>query len=272
MITEKYIDSLDDIKEIIFEQKKDQNSGRLRSPYLYRGMLSTKFELSTSLARNCGELSKQLEKRLLTNFTKYVSLEEPGIDESVWKAMIIGQHYGLPTRLLDWSQSALVALHFANAEGELSKFERRDCVVWRIDVRELNDRLPEKYRQKLKEERTYVFSVKNLEDTVCSLEEYDYDMGNKSLVTIEPPSIDQRIANQYSFFTVVPPAINDIVKFLDENTNNTVKYIIDKKIRWDLRDTLDQLNMNERMIYPGKEGIAKWLARHYYVKKTGGNT
>ena len=83
MITEKYIDSLDDVKEIIFEQKKDANSGRLRSPYLYRGMLSTKFELSTSLARNCGNLSKQLEKRLLDNFVKYVSLEEPGIDESV---------------------------------------------------------------------------------------------------------------------------------------------------------------------------------------------
>ena len=44
-------------------------------------------------------------------------------------------------------------------------------------------------------------------------------------------------------------------------------YIIDRKLRWDLRDILDQLNMNERMIYPGMDGIAKWLARHYYVKR-----
>ena len=267
MIHEKYIDSLADIKEILFEQRRNNDNGRLRSPYLYRGMLSTKFELTTSLARNCGDKAKKLEKHLLDNFVKYVTMEEPGIDRSVWNAMILGQHYGLPTRLLDWSQSALVALHFANAEGELSKFERRDCVVWRIDASELNCKLPEKYRQKLREESTFVFSVKNLESIVCSLEEYDYDMNGKALVTIEPPSIDQRIANQYSFFTVVPPEINDLVKFLDENTENTMKYIIDKKIRWDLRDTLDQLNMNERMIYPGKEGIAKWLARHYYVKK-----
>ena len=34
----------------------------------------------------------------------------------------------------------------------------------------------------------------------------------------------------------------------------------------ELRDILDQLNINERMIYPGTAGIAKWLARHYYVK------
>lgn len=50
------------------------------------------------------------------------------------------------------------------------------------------------------------------------------------------------------------------------DTENTVKYIIDKSLRWDLRDVLDQLNMNERMIYPGLDGIAKWLARHYYVR------
>lgn len=70
--------------------------------------------------------------------------------------------------------------------------------------------------------------------------------------------------NQYSFFTV---GIENLEDLLDRKTNNTVKYIIDKKLRWDLRDILDQLNMNERMIYPGKDGIAKWLARHYYVKQ-----
>ena len=49
-------------------------------------------------------------------------------------------------------------------------------------------------------------------------------------------------------------------------TENTVKYTIDKKLRWELRDILDQLNINERMIQPGTAGIAKWLARHYFVK------
>ena len=87
------------------------------------------------------------------------------------------------------------------------------------------------------------------------------------MVTVEPPSIDQRIVSQYSFFTVIPSGIENIEEFLDKNTSNTVKYIIDKKLRWDLRDILDQLNMNERMIYPGKDGIAKWLARHYFVKR-----
>ena len=56
------------------------------------------------------------------------------------------------------------------------------------------------------------------------------------------------------------------VIFLDKNTKDTVKYVIDKKLRWRVRDMLDQLNMSERIVYPGLEGLSKWIARHYYVK------
>lgn len=60
--------------------------------------------------------------------------------------------------------------------------------------------------------------------------------------------------------------IEDIEGFLDKNTKDTVKYVIDKNLRWRVRDMLDQLNMSERIVYPGLEGLSKWIARHYYVK------
>ena len=104
-------------------------------------------------------------------------------------------------------------------------------------------------------------------DDLVRLKEYDQDMADQSLVVVEPPSPDQRIVNQYSFFTILPKGITDLEKFLDENTENTVKYIIHRDLRWDLRDILDQLNINDRFIYLGKGGIAKWLARHYYVRR-----
>lgn len=267
MIQTVRIDSVDGVKDLLFEQVQNPENKRFRSSYFYRGMPDASFDLSTSLMRNCKEKADVLEAPLLENFIKYVSIEDPTIDESIWKAMIIGQHHGLPTRLLDWSHSTLAALHFANTEGNLDDLDKRDCVVWRIDARELNEKLPDKYRKALNEKRTFIFSVKRLAEVTNSIEEYDRDMGATSLVTIEPPSIDQRIVNQYSFFTVQPSGIKDFAAYLDENTENTVKYIISKDLRWYLRDVLDQLNMNERMIYPGMDGIAKWLARHYYVKK-----
>ena len=267
MIKQVHINTMDGLKDLIFEQERNKDNGRFRSSFFYRGMPDASFNLTTSLARNCGNLAKQLEGPLLDNFIKYVSIEEPDIDESIWKAMIIGQHHGLPTRLLDWTHSVMGALHFANTEGDMSNLDKRDCVVWRIDAKELNSKLPKKYKDALDKKRTFIFSVKNLSSVVDSIEEYDKDMRGSSLVTVEPPSLDQRIVNQYSFFTVVPSGILNLEKYLDANTENSVKYIIDKSLRWDLRDILDQLNMNERMIYPGKDGIAKWLARHYYVKR-----
>ena len=267
MIKEIKIETIDEVKDLLFEQQRNQDNGRLRSSYLYRGMSNSNFKILTSLNRHCGKLSSQLETPLLENYIKYVSIDDPTINESIWKAMIIGQHHGLPTRLLDWTHSTLVALHFATSDGNMDDLETKNTVVWRIDARELNKKLPQKYQDSLNEKRTFIFSVNHLNSIVSNLKQYDDDMSDKSFVIVEPPSIDQRIVNQYSFFTVMPLGITDIQAYLDENTENTVKYVIDKKLNWDIRDTLDQLNMNERMIYPGKDGIAKWLARHYFVKK-----
>ena len=266
MITVKYIDTIDGIKDLIFEQTYNASIGRTRSPYFYRGMRNVAYDLVTSLRRNCKEVYAKLEKPLLDNFINYVRIEDPSINESIWKAMVIGQHYGLPTRLLDWTHSTLVALHFANTEDNLDKLGQRDCVVWRIDLRDLNRNLPAKYLEYLERKNTFVFSLDSLAELAPDIAQYDADMGDDSLVCFEPPSVDQRIVNQYSFFTAIPSGITDLEAFLDTHTENTVKYVISKNLRWELRDILDQLNINERMIHPGTAGIAKWLARHYYVK------
>ncbi len=266
MITVKHIDTIDGIKDLIFEQTYNETIDRTRSSYFYRGMCSATYDLTTSLSRNCKSAYAKLEQPLLDNFINYVRIEDPSINESVWKAMVIGQHYGLPTRLLDWTHSTLVALHFATMEDNLDKLGHRDCVVWRIDLRDLNRNLPPKYQEYLARKNTFVFSLDGLAELATDIAQYDADMGDSALVCFEPPSVDQRIVNQYSFFSAIPSGITDLEAFLDKFTENTVKYVIDKSLRWELRDVLDQLNINERMIHPGTAGIAKWLARHYYVK------
>ena len=105
-----------------------------------------------------------------------------------------------------------------------------------------------------------------LEEVVSSIEQYDEDMGDRSMLIVEPSSIDERIVNQYSFFAIVPSDINDIEEFLDKYTNNTVKYIISKDLRWRIADTLDAFNVSERIFYPGLDGLSAWIGRHYYVR------
>lgn len=86
------------------------------------------------------------------------------------------------------------------------------------------------------------------------------------MVLIEPSSIDQRIINQYSYFSVIPSGIDNIENYLKSNTENTTKYVIDKTLKWRVRDMLDQMNINERITYPGLDGLTMWIKRHYYVK------
>ncbi len=267
MIKEIHIDTLEALLPLLTEQEYRPDLDRNRSPYVYRGMSDSSFKMYTSLSRNCKGLQKQLEPAILENFAKYAINDEPSIGHSVWRQMILGQHYGLPTRLLDWTQSALVGLNFAMTEENLEEMDKHDCMVWRINMSELVDHLPEPYKYAVNKKHSTIFTVDMLKElTGNSLKQYDTDMGDSSMVIIEPPSLNQRIINQHSFFAVVPTGIDDIEKFLADNTEDTVKYIIDKKLRWRVRDMLDQLNMSERIVYPGLEGLSKWIARHYYVK------
>ena len=261
------IDSIDKLVEL-FKQDRNTKINRLRSPYLFRGLSDEKYHLVPSLFRNCKSESHKLELQLLNSFSKYAKSEYPRGEDAIWDTMIIGQHHGLPTRLLDWTRSPLIALHFAETESNLDDLDKHNCVVWKVDIKELNGLLPSKYQDFLHRNKKAVFTVDDLLKLSYTLEEYDNDMNGKSFLMLEPPSVDQRIINQFSFFSVIPYGMAELDKFLETNTHNTVKYIIDKSIRWDIRDILDQQNINERMIYPGLDGISKWLLRRYYVRNS----
>ena len=257
---------MEDVFSLLSEQKYRADLNRFRSLHIYRGMPDVNYRLRTSLKRNCKDKSQFLEPIILANFTKYAALENPSIEESVWEQMILGQHHGLPTRLYDWSFSPLTGLHFATSENNLDEMDKRDAVVWRIDVDELHSMLPTKYQEVMEKAKTTVFSLKMLESACKDPAQYDEDMQGKAMLIVEPPSIDQRIINQYSFFSVIPSGMTSIEGFLSEHTEKTVKYIIGRDIKWQIRDLLDQLNMSERIVYPGLDGLSQWLARHYYVK------
>ena len=266
MIKTFVIDDIFGVSGLLTEQRYRKDLDRYRSLHVYRGMSNVSYKMMTSLRRVCKEKSQLLEPVILSNFTKYAVLEDPSIETSIWRQMILGQHHGLPTRLLDWSFSPLVSLHFALTESDLDQMDQHDCVVWRMDIDELHGMLPERYQRVMEKESTTAFSLKMLQEACTGPEQYDADMQGKAMLIVEPPSIEQRIVNQFSFFSIIPSGMEDIEAFLNEHTNKTVRFIIKKEIRWRARDLLDQLNISERIIYPGLDGLSRWLERHYYVK------
>lgn len=266
MITIKQITTFEEVLALAADQPEDPRNGHHRGSYLYRGLPNESFHLLTSLQRNCGKLSEVLEPRLLDNFCKYTAMEE-GVDTStVWKTMTLGQHHGLPTRLLDWTHSPFVGLHFATSDGNFADIDKNNCVIWRIDAEEIQGLLPDSFKKVLTSHKAGIFDVNMLEEAADSVEKYDEVMGEKAIAIMEPPSLDPRIVSQYAFFMVVPSGVKDIEEFLDKYTEKTVKYVISKDLKWRIRDFLDEANVSERTIYPGLDGICKVMARHYYVK------
>jgi len=271
------ITTLEQINKIIWDQQYQSTLMRNRSPYLYRGLPNSNYHLVTSLRRNCKEKKNDIELAILRNFVKYAALEDPALKTSIWRQMIVGQHHGLPSRLLDWTYSVLIALHFATSGENLDDMSKNAAVLWQIDILEMNKRLPKKYQTTLKNESAFLMTVDMMDsltrggNTYDILNRYDSDMGTASMVFLEPPSIDQRIIGQYSYFSIIPSRIENlqddtgIETFLDE-TQNTVKYIISTDLKWRIRDMLDQMNINERILFPGLDGITSWMKRHYYVR------
>ena len=140
------ISTLEGLLPLLTEQNYNRIIDRHRSSYLYRGMPDASFHLVTSLHQNCKHQARTIEPSIIRNFTKYAAIEDPSIQASVWHQIILGRHHGLPTRLLDWSYSPLIALNFACNEPDLTRMDLHDCAVWRMDMAELHSMLPKSIR------------------------------------------------------------------------------------------------------------------------------
>src|SRR5437868_5403346 len=123
-----YVSSWTDLQAKLYAGSWQENLKRFRSPFAFRGVANAAAAPETTLRRFGGEYLYR-ERSLLRNFRKYAHRDVVEID-SAWNWICLAQHHGLPTRLLDWSFSPYVALHFAT----VSALEwENDAAIWCVD-------------------------------------------------------------------------------------------------------------------------------------------
>ncbi|ADB40146.1 FRG domain-containing protein [Spirosoma linguale] len=247
----------DQLMDFLYENAWTPSLRRFRPPFVFRGMADVAFLLDTSLMR-LGEGYQHSERHLLRNFKKY-ALRNVIERDSFWYWLSVAQHHGLPTRLMDWTFSPYVALHFVTTSLELYD---RDGVVWCLDYQKAHQQLPPPLKQLLADEGADLFTVDMLSH-IPSLDAFDKLADEPFALFLEPPSIDDRIINQYALFSVVSNPTVSLNQWLETRPDMYRKLVIDHQLKWEIRDKLDQANINERVLFPGLDGLSQWLRRQY---------
>lgn len=258
VINDIMVSSWSDLNHQLFEGSWQEPLKRFRSNYVYRGLSHSSYELKTSLIR-LGGAYERLENHILRNFRKYAHRDAVSGD-SIWNWLAVAQHHGLPTRLLDWTFSPYVAAHFATANLEHLGV---DGVIWCVDYVEAHKYLPPSLREILEKEGANGFTVEMLTRAAGTLPEFDGLSTADFVVFFEPPSLDDRIVNQYALFSTISNPTALLNQWLAAHPGLCRRIIIPSTLKWEVRDKLDQTNITERVLFPGLDGLSHWLKRHY---------
>lgn len=255
------------ILEQLFEGSWNPALQRHRSPFAFHGLTSADHDLTTTLQRLArgSENISNLELSIIRNFRKYAHEDRRGRADSIWHWLAVAQHHGLPTRLSDWTFSPLVALHFVT---DTAADMDRDGAVWCVNFVEAKQLLPRSLRRILDEEGSDTFTVDMLQG-IASLRAFDAlaPRGAQSdggfLLFLEPPALDARIVNQAALFSVMPSPTASLADWLGRHPQLCRRVVVPAELKWEIRDKLDQSNINERTLFPGLDGLSRALARYY---------
>jgi hypothetical protein len=256
------VESWNELQERLYAESWREPMRRFRSPFVFRGQSSAAEPLATSLSRR-GPRARELEHHMLRNFRKYAHQQAVPAD-NLWNWLAVAQHHGLPTRLLDWTWSPLVALHYATEH--LASYDR-DGIVWCIDFVRTNRLLPDRLRELLAEEGADAFTAEMLTSVARTLAEFDALSSSEFVAFLEPPSLDERIVNQFALFSVTSSPMVRLDEWLQQHPEVFRALVIPAELKWEVRDKLDQANITERVLYPGLDGLSRWLKRYYMPKE-----
>ena len=258
------IHSLGELVDRVTPSEPDPVTRRRRDSGVFRGSADADLPLLTSLDRLGGagkpHTKAELEEHILRNFIRYSRPHIGGEALNDWEQLISAQHHGVPTRLLDWTYSPLVATFFATRPAEDE--DERDRAVWRLDWKRVHAK----------------FELPGLSLLVTDLDELFGKDGHFTpwalmrrgaqrdfAALVEPPSLDDRIVAQAAVFTLCSDKTRSLDSFLERHGlgDTLTKFVVPKREVARLRDQLDLVGVDERRLFPDLDGVSAASRRYY---------
>jgi hypothetical protein len=237
------------------------------------------------------KVAHDLERRLFHDFSRYLYAYRPDLISTVpedeksniramqeWRQLSIAQHYGLPTRFLDFTTNVLVALFFAVEEPVAHRkttegqFQEQDSAVWCIEV----------------PNRLKVWQVCKGENVWLSPLEFadkgsDPPIANFVDTAFVPEHIDERVRAQGSVFMCEPRGkkedwllhtnLRDKTKIVinhltgEKKKTKTLKVCVPEEARESLKEQLDLVGINRATLFPDLGSAASYLKWSIHQRK-----
>lgn len=273
-----YISTIQDL------QIRDQENPNKVYFQWYRGHANKEWELIPKVQRDFTGTDEELfrKERALTNDFQsraalFQSTKLPINDFPNWLTLM--QHYGLPTRLLDWSRSPLVALYFALSDQSMWQ---RDACIWILTPGRLNE-AEELEKPTVIDNReyknAYIYNMahKTISTMIYTAFKRWKLSRNKDLVTPDdrkfdhrmralagkiaacyPIEADSRVYNQFAAFTVH----NTAKKLVDTcDTSALRRLTIPAQAKESLLEELSICGITQSYIFPDLEHLANEISR-----------
>jgi hypothetical protein len=238
----------------------------------FRGQQEAEWQLTPKLYRG-RDFEKvkadEMEDEMREEFIKRAPImceTLPGGNErhAEWDWYFIMQHHGMATRLLDWTEGALIALYFAVRHNSGNK----DAAVWVLDPYELNKRVigkewiipvsatgvePDKYVRKV--EKWLPTRFKHMEGVP------------PKPVAIDPTHVVRRISSQHSCFTIHGRDKKGLDRLQDEESTCLVKILIPRSGVNGIKKQLRTCGINEATIFPDLDGLSRAINAKWGIGK-----
>ncbi|MDN2581927.1 FRG domain-containing protein [Aquibium sp. ELW1220] len=225
----------------------------------YRGCVDITYKLIPSLFRHAQKRTIEdlsiLESQIAIRF---VQRSQPFLNRTLqndWDKLFLMQHYGVPTRLLDWSENPFVAAYFAlSGSGQKLK----DAALWMCDPIAWN-------RSALQH---ISFSGGVLDESSDQLR--TYALGTpiaqmpKQPIMVYGTYNSPRIVAQRGGFALFGHSVDEMEKVykLDSFSKGSLRRIIipkDKII--EIRESLFRKGFTESVVFPDLDGLSKEMKR-----------
>ena len=247
-----------------FLDSVDQGQNSSESSLWFRGVGKSNYSLSPSLHRHSSIIDSnsllEHEKKLLTRFKERSVPYLPHRIDDVWELLFLMQHYGMPTRLLDWTENPFISLFFALSSANKNERDEYidDAAVWILS--------PPKWNQNVFSNISYRGGAMSPSESTVS----GYKPNTEAQLMHENPVAilgihnSPRIVAQRGSFCLFGKSLTPMEDIYTSGSfeQDTLRKIeIPNNLITELLDKLVWMGITDSVVYPDLEGLAKETKR-----------